>query len=35
MRKWTHVKATLEFAVTAQLHKDNLIERETDEIQRL
>lgn len=35
MRDWAHVKAALEFAVAAQLHKDNLIEREADEIQGL
>ena len=30
-----HVKAALEFTVTAQLHEDNLIQRQADQVQRL
>lgn len=30
---WAHVEAALEFTVTAQLHKHNLVKRETDEIE--
>lgn len=30
-----HVEAALEFTVAAQLHENNLVERETDEVQRL